>query len=224
MIYKTLCAGIFCITVADAAKFMFFVPCYYLSTDQNLLSYHSISSLPTHTQGSSFTTHRLFSDSKAVFSVGGWSHTPLHCLWQNAHWCWCLCCTAGHPYCSSIPSSNSFSKQPTVQYARYSILVPLLLNQPWRIVSGVMVWETGIHCVKWRPRECGRSCSKPIHLVTKEVLFSRLTENIALVFSQTQKDAHLWFRIRNPISMIIWKAPRLQKRIKTNSLNSCSII
>lgn len=146
MIYKTLCAGIFCITVADAAKFMFFfVQHYYLSTDHNLLSYHSISSLPTHTQGSSFTTHRLFSDSKAVFSVGGWSHTPLHCLWQNAHWCWCLCCTAGHPYCSSIPSSNLFSKQPTVQYARYSILVPLLFNQPWRIVSGVMVWEKGTH-------------------------------------------------------------------------------
>ncbi len=45
-------------------------------------------------------------------------------------------CTAGHPYCSSISSSNSFSKQPTVQYARYCILVPLLLNQPWRTVRG----------------------------------------------------------------------------------------
>lgn len=27
----------------------------------------------------------------------------------------------------------------------YSILVSLLLNQPWRVVSGVMVWEKGTH-------------------------------------------------------------------------------
>jgi len=45
---------------ADAAKFMLFY--YYLLTDQNLL-YHSINTLPTYTQGSSLTTHCLFSDS-----------------------------------------------------------------------------------------------------------------------------------------------------------------
>ncbi len=117
-------------------------------TDQNLLSYHSISSLPTHTQGFSFTTHCLFSDSKAVFSVGGWPGdlTPPCTAYGRMHTgADAFFCTAGHPYCSSIPSSNSFSKQPTVQYARYCILVRLLLNQPWRTVSGVMVWEKGTH-------------------------------------------------------------------------------
>ncbi len=108
-------------------------------TDQNLLSYHSISSLPTHTQGFSFTTHCLFSDSKAVFSVGGWpGDLTLPCTaYGRMHTgADAFFCTAGHPYCSSISSSNSFSKQPTVQYARYCILVQLLLNQPWRTVRG----------------------------------------------------------------------------------------
>ncbi len=108
-------------------------------TDQNLLSYHSISSLPTHTQGFSFTTHCLFSDGKAVFSVGGWPGdlTPPCTAYGRMHTgADAFFCTAGHPYCSSISSFNSFSKQPTVQYARYSILVLLLLNQPWRTVRG----------------------------------------------------------------------------------------
>lgn len=153
----------------------FLVRYYYFSTDQNLL-YHSTNTLPTHTQGSSLTTHCLLSDSKAVFSVGGWSLTILHCLWQNARWCWCLCCTAGHPSCSR-PAFHLATR-----FARYSILVPLLLNQPWRVVSGVTVWEKGTHVWSEAHVSVGAHVVNT-HLVTKEVLFTSLTENIAVNIS-----------------------------------------
>lgn len=171
----------------------------------DLLSYHSISSLPTHTQGFSFTTHRLFSDSKAVFSVGGRviSHSPALPLAECTLVLMLFFVQQDTPI---APVSHHLTRLVAANSTiRYSILVPLLLNQPWRTVKGHGVKERNTH-VKWSPCECGSSCSKPIHLVTKEVLFTRLTENIALIFSQTMKDSHLWFRIRNPISRIIRKA------------------